>query len=89
VVTLKVRSWFKLKVEEIRALSSKDLVKQLEEAHQELFNLRFRLATRQLVNHRELLRVKRQIARLKTIIRERELGISPPGKSKASSKAQR
>jgi len=63
-----------LKVEEIRALSAKELLKQLEEAHQELFNLRFRLATKQLVNHREIPRVKKKIARLKTIIRERELG---------------
>ena len=64
-----------MKVSEIRALSSGELSKQLEEAHQELFNLRFRLSTRQLVNHREIPRVKRKIARLKTIIRERELGI--------------
>jgi large subunit ribosomal protein L29 len=64
-----------LKVEEIRALKTEELTKQLEEAHQELFNLRFRAATRQLVNHREIPRVKRNIARLKTIIRERELGI--------------
>ena len=64
-----------MKVDEIRALSANELLKQLEEAHQELFNLRFRLATRQLVNHREIPRVKREIARLKTIIRERELGI--------------
>jgi large subunit ribosomal protein L29 len=78
-----------LKVEEIRTLNSKDLVKQLEEAHQELFNLRFRLATKQLVNHREIPRVKRKIARLKTIIRENELGISRSGKPKTSSKARR
>ena len=64
-----------MKVEEIRTLSDKELAKQLEEAHQELFNLRFRLATRQLVNHRELPKVKRKIARLKTLMRERELGI--------------
>ena len=64
-----------MKVEEIRALGTKELAKQLEEAHQELFNLRFRLATRQLVNHREVPRVRRNIARLKTIIREREMGI--------------
>ncbi len=64
-----------MKVEEIRALSTEGLKKQLEEAHQELFNLRFRLATKQLVNHREVSRVKKEIARLKTIIRERELGI--------------
>ena len=70
-----------MKVEEIRALSSEELVKQLEQAHQELFNLRFRLATRQLVNHRELPRVKREIARIMTIMRERELGIKHPGKS--------
>ena len=64
-----------MKIGEIRALSDVELPKRLEEAHQELFNLRFRLATRQLVNHRELPRVKRRIARMKTIIRERELGI--------------
>ena len=64
-----------MKVDEFRALGPEDLAKQLEEAHQELFNLRFRLATRQLVNHRELPMVKKKIARLKTIIRERELGI--------------
>jgi large subunit ribosomal protein L29 len=64
-----------VKVEEIRVLSSEELAKQLEEAHQELFNLRFRLATKQLVNHRELPRVKKKIAKLKTIIRERELAI--------------
>jgi len=64
-----------LKVKEIRALSSEELAKQLEAAQQELLNLRFRLATRQLVNHREIPRVKKKIARLKTIMRERELSI--------------
>jgi len=64
-----------LKVEEIRARSDEELAKRLEEAYQELFNLRFRAATRQLVNHREIPRVRREIARLKTIIRERELSI--------------
>jgi len=64
-----------LKIKEIRVLTAEELAKQLEEAHQELFNLRFRLATKQLVNHREILRVKRKMARLRTIIRERELGI--------------
>ena len=63
-----------MKIEEIRALNDKELVKQLAEAHEEMFNLRFRLATRQLVNHREIPRAKRTIARLKTIIKERELG---------------
>ena len=64
-----------MRLKEFRELSTDDLIKQLEEAHQELFNLRFRLTTKQLVNHRELRRVKKKIARLKTIIKERELGI--------------
>ncbi len=64
-----------MKVKEIRALSSEELTKQLEAAQQELFDFRFRLATRQLVNHREIPWVKKKIARLKTIERERELGI--------------
>ena len=64
-----------MKVEEIRALGTEELAKQLEEAHQELFNLRFRLSTKQLVNHREIPRVKKKIARLETIIREKELGV--------------
>ena len=64
-----------MKVEEIRVLSDEELLKRLEEARQELFNLRFRLATRQLVNHREIPRVKRKIARMNTVIRQRELGI--------------
>ena len=63
-----------MKVEEIRALKPDALAKQLEAAHEELFNLRFRLATKQLVNHREIPRVKKKIAGLKTVLRERELG---------------
>ena len=62
-------------LDEFRALSKEDLEKQLEETHQELFNLRFRLNTKQLVNHREVRRVKKKIARLKTLLTERELGI--------------
>ena len=64
-----------MKVEEIRALSTEELKKQLGEARQELFNLRLRLATKQLVNHREIPRVRKRIAKLKTIMRERALGI--------------
>ncbi|MGD9116944.1 MAG: 50S ribosomal protein L29 [Dehalococcoidia bacterium] len=64
-----------MKIEEIRALGNEELAKQLEEAHQELFNLRFRLETKQLVNHRELSRTRKQIARIETVIKERELGI--------------
>jgi len=63
-----------LKANEIRALNNEELLTKLKEAHEELFNLRFRLATRQLGNHREIPRVKKRIARIKTILRERELG---------------
>ena len=64
-----------MKLDEIRALGDAELAKQLDEAHQELFNLRFRLETKQLVNHRELSRARKQIARIETVIRERELKI--------------
>lgn len=62
-----------MKPGEVRALGDEELSKQLEEARQELFNLRFRLATRQLVNHREVGRARRKVARILTIMREREL----------------
>jgi len=62
-------------LKELRALSVEELKKQVEESRQELFNLRFRLSTKQLVNHRELRRVKRNIARLNTLLSEKELGI--------------
>jgi large subunit ribosomal protein L29 len=64
-----------MRLKEFRDMSTNDLNKQLEESHQELFNLRFRLATKQLVNHREVRRVRKKIARLKTLLAERELGI--------------
>ena len=64
-----------MKLKEFRDLSTEDLKKQVEESHQELFNLRFRLTTKQLVNHREVRRVKKKIARLNTLLTERELGI--------------
>jgi large subunit ribosomal protein L29 len=62
-----------VKIEEMRSLSVEELAKKANEAHQELFNLRIRLSTRQLVNHRELPRVRKEIARLETIIREKQL----------------
>jgi large subunit ribosomal protein L29 len=64
-----------LKVSEIRSLSIDELKKQLEESHRELFDLRFKLAVKQLVNHRQLRSAKKRIARLETLLRERELGI--------------
>jgi large subunit ribosomal protein L29 len=63
-----------LKASEMRTLNNEELLTKLNEAHEELFNLRFRLTTRQLGNHREIPRVKKRIARIETILRERELG---------------
>ena len=65
-----------MNIDEIKALSTEELEKQLETAHEELFNIRLRSATKQLTNHREIPRIKKEIARIKTLLRERELGIS-------------
>ncbi len=64
-----------MKTKEIRALGDEELKERLEAAHKELLELRFQAATKQLKNHREIPRLKKDIARLKTIVRERELGI--------------
>jgi large subunit ribosomal protein L29 len=59
--------------EELRGLSDQDLARRLEESYRQLFSLRLKISTRQLANHRELPKTERQIARIKTIQREREL----------------
>ena len=64
-----------MKVIEIRALGKVELLKKLEEARQELFGLRLKVATRQLASNREIPKVKRKVARMKTILREQELGL--------------
>ena len=60
---------------ELRALSADDLAEKLREAKEELFNLRFQNATGQLENNARLRTVRRDIARIYTVLRERELGI--------------
>jgi large subunit ribosomal protein L29 len=62
-----------LKVIEIRTLTTDGLKEKLNESHQELFNLRLRLATKQLSNYQEIRNVKKRIAKIQTVIREREL----------------
>ena len=61
---------------ELRELNSEELTTRLREAKEELFNLRCQMATGQLTNNRRLRTVKRDIARIYTVIRERELGLS-------------
>jgi large subunit ribosomal protein L29 len=60
---------------ELDSLSPADLEQKLREAKEELFNLRFQAATGQLESHGRLRTVKRDIARIYTVVRERELGI--------------
>lgn len=62
-----------MKVEEIRQQSTEDLNKELTALKEQLFKLRFRHATKQLENPIQLRTVKRDIARVRTILREREL----------------
>ena len=61
---------------ELRELGSEELTTKLREAKAELFNLRVQSATGQLDNNRRLQIVRREIARIYTIMRERELGLS-------------
>ena len=64
---------------ELRNLSDDELVAKLRESKEELFNLRFQAATGQLESHGRLRAVRKDIARIYTIMRERELGITPVG----------
>jgi large subunit ribosomal protein L29 len=60
---------------ELDELNNVDLETKLREAKEELFNLRFQAATGQLESHGRLRSVKKDIARIYTVVRERELGI--------------
>jgi large subunit ribosomal protein L29 len=64
---------------EMRELSDDELVTRLRDAKEELFNLRFQNATGQLDNNRRLQTVRRTIARIYTVMRERELGLVRTG----------
>ena len=63
-------------VSPLRSLEDDELATKLREAKEELFNLRFQAATGQLESHGRLNAVRKEIARVYTIMRERELGIS-------------
>ncbi|WP_282580327.1 50S ribosomal protein L29 [Nocardioides sp. InS609-2] len=72
----------KLSAFELDDMNASDLEAKLREAKEELFNLRFQAATGQLESHGRLRTVKKDIARIYTVVRERELGIrSTPGAS--------
>ena len=61
---------------DLRGHSYKELGEKLDEAKEELFNLRFQVATGQLANNRRLRVVRQEIARVYTVLRERELGLA-------------
>ncbi len=58
---------------ELRARTDEELTGQLEEAHQALFNLRFQASTRQLADVKQVSQARRQVARIKTLMRERAI----------------
>ncbi|MCR6543962.1 50S ribosomal protein L29 [Dehalobacterium formicoaceticum] len=62
-----------MKTKEIRDLTNEELVKKIADLKSELFNLRFRLATGQLENPMGIREVKKSLARVQTVIREREI----------------
>jgi large subunit ribosomal protein L29 len=63
----------KLNLRDIRELSHEEIERQLEETKEELFNLRFQNATGQLDNYKRIQVLKRDVARIKTILRENEI----------------
>ncbi|OCL27831.1 50S ribosomal protein L29 [Orenia metallireducens] len=65
-----------MKANELRNLTNAELEQKLDELKEELFNLRFQNATVQLDNPARIKEVKKSIARVKTILNERELGIN-------------
>ena len=65
-----------MKANEIREKTEQELENELIELKSELFKLRFQLATNQLDNPMKLKEVKRNIARVKTVLREREINLS-------------
>lgn len=64
-----------MKAKELRSRSNDELMTEMDALKGELFNLRFQLATGQLENPMRIREVRKAIARVKTILRERELGI--------------
>ena len=63
----------KLKVSEIKELGREEIERKLDETKEELFNLRFQNATGQLDNYKRIRELKRDVARIKTILREDEI----------------
>lgn len=65
-----------MKIQDIRDLSTQELEDKIKDLKEELFNLRFQNATNQLDNPGRIASVKKDIARVKTVLKEKELGIT-------------
>ena len=70
-----------MKMEELRKLSKEELQEQLEDASEELMRFRFQLTTGELTDHTRIPATKRTIARIKTLLRERELTAAEEGEA--------
>ncbi|MEE1046416.1 MAG: 50S ribosomal protein L29 [Clostridia bacterium] len=65
-----------MKIQDIRDLSTQELEDKIKDLKEELFNLRFQNATNQLDNPKRIVSVKKDIAKAKTVLKEKELGIN-------------
>lgn len=77
-----------MNVDALREMTSDDLAERLEEVKEEFFNLRFQNATGQLENFAQIKGVKREIARINTLVQERKLGIEIEPKPQKVAKAK-
>ena len=64
-----------MRVDEVREKNNEELQQEMDESYRELMNLRFRWATHQLTDVNEMKVVKKTIARIHTVLREREMGV--------------
>ena len=62
-----------MEIDDIRVMTDDELDEELDETHRELMNLRFRVATMQLANVNQIKKTRKRIARINTVIRQREL----------------
>jgi large subunit ribosomal protein L29 len=70
-----------MEVREVRGMTTEDVRRKMDETYEELFNLRFQYMMGQLEDHNRLTALRRDIARMKTILRERELAAQMEGEA--------
>lgn len=67
-----------MEIDDIRAMTDGELSEERDSTHRELMNLRFRVATMQLANVNEIRKARKRVARINTVIKERELAKATP-----------